>query len=107
VGYLTKPNKLYIAEARLPPASEPANRIRTAAVDSCGFGPSKIFSRICHNPGVGKTRSRVIAVLVVLVVVATSIALRKTVSDQTIRVAIGIVEVVVIAIVVSRVFGRT
>jgi len=56
---------------------------------------------------VGKTRSRAIAILVVLVVVATSIALRKTVSDQTIRVAIGIVEVVVIAIVVSRVFGRT
>jgi len=58
------------------------------------------------TPGVGKTRSRVIAILVVLIVVATSIALRKSVSDQTTRVAIGIVEVIIIAIVMFRAFGR-
>jgi len=54
-----------------------------------------------------KTRSRVIAILVVLVVVATSLALRKTVSDQTTRAAIGIVEVVIIAIVMFRAFRRS
>ena len=51
-----------------------------------------------------RTRARIIALLAAVLVIATSIALRKTVSDQTTRIAIGIVEVVFIAILAFRVF---
>jgi hypothetical protein len=43
-------------------------------------------------------RTRLIAIVLTVIVIATSIALRKVVADQTTRMAIGIVEIAVIAI---------
>ena len=45
-------------------------------------------------------RTRVIAIVLLVIVIATSIALRKVVPNQTTRMAIGMVEVVLIAILV-------
>ena len=45
-----------------------------------------------------KTRSRVIGIAAIVIVIATSIALRKTIPDQTTRVAIGMVEIILIAL---------
>jgi hypothetical protein len=47
-----------------------------------------------------RNRTRVIGIVLLVIVIATSIALRKAVPDQTIRVAIGMVEIVLIAILV-------
>jgi len=84
----------------------PYSLASSLAATSLAEVPNKHFPAYAIIRGVGKTRSRVIAILVVLVVVATSIALRKTLPDQTTRSAIGIVEVVIIAIVMFRAFGR-
>ena len=59
------------------------------------------------NTGVGLTRARVLAILAVLVTIAISIMLRKMVEDQTIKVAIGGVEIIVIAVVMFRAFRRS
>jgi hypothetical protein len=45
-----------------------------------------------------RDRTRVIAIVLLVIVIATSIALRKAVPNQTTRMAIGMVEVVLIAI---------
>jgi hypothetical protein len=50
-----------------------------------------------------KARSRVFAIVLLVIVIAASIALRKAIPDQTTRMAIGIVEVIVIAAVVSAI----
>jgi hypothetical protein len=46
-------------------------------------------------------RTRVTTIVLLVIVIGTSIALRKSVPDQTTRVAIGIVEVILIAILVG------
>ena len=48
-----------------------------------------------------RVRSRVFAIVLLVIVIATSIALRKAIPNQTTRMAIGIVEVILIAILVS------
>ena len=48
-----------------------------------------------------RARSRVLAIVLLVIVIATSIALRKAIPNQTTRMAIGIVEVILIAILVS------
>jgi hypothetical protein len=45
-----------------------------------------------------RNRTRVIGIVLLVIVIATSIALRKAVPDQSTRVAIGTVELVLIAI---------
>ena len=47
-----------------------------------------------------RNRTRVIAMLLLVIVIATSIALRMSVPNQTTRMAIGMVEIVLIAILV-------
>jgi hypothetical protein len=47
-----------------------------------------------------RARSRVFAIVLLVIVIATSIALRKAIPSQPARMAIGIVEVVLIAILV-------
>jgi hypothetical protein len=47
-----------------------------------------------------RNRTRVLAIALFIIVIATSIALRKAVPSETIRMAIGMVEVVLIAILV-------
>ena len=47
-----------------------------------------------------RARSRIFAIVLLVIVIATSIALRKAVPNQTTRMAIGMVEVVLIAILV-------
>jgi hypothetical protein len=47
-----------------------------------------------------RNRTRLIAIVLTVIVIATSIALRKAVADQTTRMAIGMVEIVLIAILV-------
>ena len=51
-----------------------------------------------------RVRSRVFAIVLLVIVIATSIALRKTVANQTARMAIGMVEVVLIAILAVGIF---
>jgi hypothetical protein len=46
-----------------------------------------------------RNRTRVIAIVLLVIVIATSIALRKAVPNQTTRMAIGMVEIVLIAII--------
>ena len=48
-----------------------------------------------------RNRTRVIATVLLVIVIATSIALRKAVPNQTTRMAIGMVEVILIAILVG------
>ena len=48
-----------------------------------------------------RNRTRVIGLMLLVVVIATSIALRKAVPNQTTRMAIGLVEVVLIAMLVA------
>ena len=45
-----------------------------------------------------RNRTRFIAIVLIAIVIATSIALRMAVPDQTTRMAIGMVEVALIAI---------
>jgi len=47
-----------------------------------------------------RNRTRVIAIVLLVVVIATSIALRKAVPSQTSRMVVGMVEVALIAILV-------
>ena len=47
-----------------------------------------------------RNRTRVIAIVLLVIVIATSIALRKAVPNQTTRMVVGMVEVVLIAILV-------
>ena len=47
-----------------------------------------------------RTRSPVITIVLIGIVIATSIALRKGIPDQASRIAVGIVEVVLIATLV-------
>ena len=47
-----------------------------------------------------RNRTRIIALVLLVTVIATSIALRTAVPDQTSRMAIGMVEIVIIAILV-------
>lgn len=47
-----------------------------------------------------RNRTRLIAIALTVIVIATSIALRKAVPDQPTRMAIGILEIVLIAILV-------
>jgi len=57
-----------------------------------------------HSMTRTRARSRVFAFVVLVIVIAASIALRKATPDQSTRIAIGIVEVTVIAAVVFGVF---
>jgi uncharacterized membrane protein len=53
-----------------------------------------------------RPRSRVFAIVLLVIVVAASITLRKAIPNQTTRMAIGIVEVILIAILSLASFGR-
>ena len=48
-----------------------------------------------------RSPSRVFAIVLLVIVIAASITLRKATPNQTTRMAIGIVEVILIAILVS------
>ena len=50
-----------------------------------------------------RSPSRVFAIVLLVIVIAASITLRKAIPNQTTRMAIGIVEVIVIAAVVSSI----
>jgi len=47
------------------------------------------------------TRSRIIRIVLLVIVIAASITLRRAIPNQTTRMAIGMVEIVLIAILVS------
>ena len=53
-----------------------------------------------------RSPSRVFAIVLLVIVIAASITLRKAIPNQTTRMAIGIVEVIVIAIVSWTSFRR-
>ena len=55
-------------------------------------------------PPRGHIRSRVVAIVALVLVIAASIGLRKTIADETTRVAVGVLEVVFIAILSFRIF---
>ena len=52
----------------------------------------------------GHSRSRVVAIVALVLVIAASIGLRKTIADDTARIAVGVLEVVFIAILSFRIF---
>jgi len=52
-----------------------------------------------------RPRSRVFAIVLLVIVIAVSITLRKAIPNQTTRMAIGIVEVILIAILSLAAFG--
>ena len=52
----------------------------------------------------GHNRSRVVAIMALVLVIAASIGLRKTIADDTTRIAVGVLEVVFIAILSFRIF---
>lgn len=54
-----------------------------------------------------RTRSTVIALLLLVIVIVTSIALRKATPNQTTRMAIGLVELILIAILAARIVRST
>ena len=51
-----------------------------------------------------RTRARVVAIVALVLVIAVSIGLRKTIADDTARIAVGVLEVVFIAILSFRIF---
>jgi uncharacterized membrane protein len=53
-----------------------------------------------------RPRSRVFAIVLLVIVIAASITLRKAIPNQTTRMAIGIVEVILIAILSLALFDR-
>jgi len=55
-------------------------------------------------PPRGHIRSRVVAIVALVLVIAGSIGLRKTIADDTARIAVGVLEVVFIAILSFRIF---
>jgi len=52
-----------------------------------------------------RPRSRVFAIVLIVIVIAVSITLRQAIPNQTTRMAIGIVEVILIAILSLAAFG--
>ena len=52
-----------------------------------------------------RSPSRVFAIVLLVIVIAASITLRKAIPNQTTRMAIGIVEVILIAILSLAAFG--
>ena len=53
-----------------------------------------------------RPRSRVFAIVLLVIVVAVSITLRKAIPNQTTRMVIGMVELILIAILSFAAFGR-
>ena len=51
-----------------------------------------------------RARSRVIGIAALVIVIAASIALRKAIPDQTTRIAIGMVEIILIALIAFGTF---
>ncbi|MEP7310921.1 MAG: hypothetical protein ABJA98_35945 [Acidobacteriota bacterium] len=53
-----------------------------------------------------RPRPRVFAIVLIVIVIAVSIALRKFIPNQTTRMAVGAVEIILIGIVSFASFGR-
>jgi len=53
-----------------------------------------------------RPRSRVFAIVFIVIVIAVSITLRQAIPNQTTRMAVGAVEIILIGIVSFASFGR-
>ena len=66
-------------------------------------GRATVEPRVAPSTDGGRNWSRVIAIVMLVLAIAVSITLRKAVSDQTTRNAIGLSEVALIAILTFRI----
>ena len=67
-------------------------------------GKATAEAKVAPPRGGRRTRARVIAIVALLLVIAGSIGLRKTIADDTARIAVGVLEVLFIAFLSFRIF---
>ena len=67
-------------------------------------GKATAAAKVAYPRGGRRTRARGVAIVALVLVIATSIGLRKTIADDTARIGVGVLEVVFIAILSFRIF---